>query len=70
MQLIRELRPLLHCTLVLTTTHKEHLDALAGQDTGAFEVVGKPYDIETIADAVVQGLKRRDTREVRQFGQT
>ena len=26
-QLIRELRPLLNCTLVLTTTHKQHLDA-------------------------------------------
>src|SRR5688500_18763416 len=26
------------CGIVLTTTHKEHLDELAGQDTGALEI--------------------------------
>src|SRR4028118_1311694 len=42
-QLIRAVVPMHGCGLVLTTTHKQHLDALAGQDTGAIEIVGKPY---------------------------
>ena len=58
-QLIRALAPLEHCHLVLTTTHKQHLDDLAGQDTGAIEIVGKPYDLEVIGDAVSRGLERR-----------
>jgi len=33
---------------VLTTTHKQHLDALAGLDTGAIEIIGKPYDLGVI----------------------
>jgi DNA-binding response OmpR family regulator len=69
-KLIRGLHLLRNCTWVLTTTHKQHLDKIAGQETGAFEIVGKPYDIRLIVDAVVQGLKRRDTRELHQFRQT
>jgi DNA-binding response OmpR family regulator len=67
-QLIRQLRQLERCVLVLTTTHKQHLDALAGQDTGAFEIIGKPYDLEEIVSAVVEGLKRREDVAPRQFG--
>ena len=51
-QLIRSLRALEQCALVLTTTHKKNLDTLAGQNTGAIEIVGKPYDLQTIVDAV------------------
>lgn len=54
--------------MVLTTTHKQHLDTLAGQDTGAFEIIGKPYDFAEIVSAVAQGLKRREKAEVRPFG--
>jgi hypothetical protein len=42
---------------VLTTTNKRQLDSLVGQETGAIEVVGKPYDLEAIVDAVTRGLE-------------
>jgi CheY-like chemotaxis protein len=56
-QLLRTAGPLAHCPVVLTTTHKEHLDSLAGQDTGAIEIVGKPYDLQVIADAVARAIE-------------
>jgi DNA-binding NtrC family response regulator len=37
--------------LVVTTTNKRRLDELVGP-TDAFEIVGKPYDLDRIADAV------------------
>jgi CheY-like chemotaxis protein len=55
-KLIRLLSPLEHCALVLTTTHKQHLDALVGHDSGAIEIVGKPYDLQLIVDAVARAL--------------
>jgi len=69
-QLIRQLHPLDRCALVFTTTHKQHLDALAGQETGALEIIGKPYDLEVIVNAVVEGLKRREKSVAHPFGQT
>jgi DNA-binding NtrC family response regulator len=53
-KLLRSIRPLDSCTLVVTTTHKRHLDQLAGQETDAFEILGKPYDIQLIVDAVTR----------------
>jgi DNA-binding NarL/FixJ family response regulator len=64
-QMVRALRPLEHCVIVLTTTHKKHLDDLAGQQTGAIEIVGKPYDLETIVGAVEQGLAGRSSTGAR-----
>jgi hypothetical protein len=40
-KLLRSSALLAHSALVLTTTHKQHLDTLAGTETGAIEVVGK-----------------------------
>jgi FixJ family two-component response regulator len=42
---------------VLTTTNVHHLNTGAGRDTGAIEFVGKPYDLQTIADAVSRGIE-------------
>ena len=42
--------------VVVTTTHKAHLDRMAGTETGAIEIIGKPYDLEAIADAVVKAM--------------
>ena len=42
--------------LVVTTTNKKRLDEIVGP-TDAFEIVGKPYDITLIVDAVKTALK-------------
>jgi CheY-like chemotaxis protein len=68
-KMIRTMRPLAGCAMVLTTTHKRHLDDLAGEDTGAIEIVGKPYDLETIADAVTRGISQKAGAHPRAFGQ-
>jgi DNA-binding response OmpR family regulator len=44
--------------LVLTTTNKERLDETVGADSEAFEIVGKPYDLEEIGAAIAAALKR------------
>jgi CheY-like chemotaxis protein len=55
-KLLRSTAPLAGCGIVLTTTNKKNLDALVGHETGAIEVVGKPYDIELIVDTVVRAI--------------
>jgi DNA-binding response OmpR family regulator len=42
--------------LVLTTTNKDRLDEVAGHDSLAIEVVGKPYDLQQIRTAIVRAL--------------
>jgi DNA-binding response OmpR family regulator len=44
--------------LVLTTTNKRRLDETVGTDSKAFEIVGKPYDLEEIKGAIHAALKR------------
>lgn len=44
--------------LVLTTTNKDRLDETVGQDSKAFEIVGKPYDLDQIKIAIHASLKR------------
>jgi CheY-like chemotaxis protein len=68
-QLLRTSRPLGRCSLVLTTTNKHHLDSLAGRDTGAIEIVGKPYDLEVIVDAVHRGLEAAGASGPRAIGE-
>ena len=41
--------------VVLTTTNKQRLDELVGP-TDALEIVGKPYDLEKIVDAVKSAI--------------
>ena len=68
-KLLRTIGPLTRCALVLTTTHKQHLDALAGLDTGAFEIIGKPYDLGVVVDAVARGIDEKLSAGPRAFGQ-
>lgn len=47
-------------TLVLTTTNKARLDDAVGGDSDAFELVGKPYDLDQIKTAIVAAVKHRN----------
>ena len=56
-KIIRALRPLERCAIVLTTTHLRHLNELAGEAVDAIELVGKPYDLTAIVDAVERAIE-------------
>jgi DNA-binding response OmpR family regulator len=43
--------------LVLTTTNKKRLDEAVGKDSEAFEIVGKPYDLDQIKGAIQAAVK-------------
>ena len=47
--------------LVLTTTNKARLDETVGVDSNAFEIVGKPYDLEQIRSAIDAALVSHPT---------
>ena len=44
--------------LVLTTTNKDRLDEAVGANSEAFEIVGKPYDLDEIKFAIQAAMKR------------
>jgi CheY-like chemotaxis protein len=67
-KLLRTTAPMDSCGVVLTTTNKKNLDALVGHDTGAIEVVGKPYDIELIVDTVVRAIDNGQSERPRLLG--
>ena len=50
--------------LVLTTTNKDRLDEAVGGDSEAIEIVGKPYDLDQIKEAIDASLKRARTKEI------
>jgi hypothetical protein len=43
--------------VVLTTTNKLRLDEIVGDDSYAIEIVGKPYDLQQISDAIYNALR-------------
>ena len=45
-------------SVVITTTNERHLARLAGEETGAIEIVGKPNDIQQIVDAMRRMLAK------------
>jgi DNA-binding response OmpR family regulator len=44
--------------VVLTTTNKKRLDETVGEDSNAFEIVGKPYDLNQITVGIHAAWKR------------
>jgi DNA-binding response OmpR family regulator len=57
-KLVRAVLNVYRCSLVLTTTNTQQLDRAIGSESGAIEIVGKPYDIEAIADRVDAVMQR------------
>jgi DNA-binding NarL/FixJ family response regulator len=55
LKLVRSSQPAQACRFVLTTTNKPVLDKLVGA-TEAIEIIGKPYDLERVVDAVRTAL--------------
>ena len=46
--------------IVLTTTNKDRLDEVLGQDSGALEVVGRPKDLQQIEAAIKAETRKAD----------
>ena len=56
LKLLRTTDALRDRAVVVTTTHKGHLEQLVGP-TDAIEIVGKPYDLDQVIRAVRQALR-------------
>lgn len=47
--------------VIVTTTNKRVLEQLVGENTGAYEIVGKPYDLQAIVTAVQRAAGKTPT---------
>jgi DNA-binding response OmpR family regulator len=57
LRLVRDAKSAQGRAFVLTTTNKKALDGMVGR-TGAIEIIGKPFDLNEVVDAVRRALKR------------
>ena len=57
LRLVRSAEPMTSLQFVLTTTNKPALDRLVGE-TEALEIIGKPYDLRQVVEAVRTALAR------------
>jgi DNA-binding response OmpR family regulator len=62
-KLVRAVLNVYRCGMVVTTTNRHQLDKIISGDSGAVEIVGKPYDIEEIADRVEAVIANANTAE-------
>ena len=45
---------------IVTTTNERHVRDLAGRSQPLYEIVGKPYDLERLAEAVTEAVSSLD----------
>src|SRR6266403_4577217 len=57
LRLVRSSEPLKRRQFVITTTNKPALESLVGENE-ALEIIGKPYDLQRVVDAVRAALDR------------
>jgi DNA-binding response OmpR family regulator len=57
---MRDSREMKSRGIVLTTTNKMRLDEIVGNESYAIEIVGKPYDLQQISDAIYNALPKID----------
>jgi DNA-binding response OmpR family regulator len=57
LRLLRSSEPVKARTFVITTTNKPALDQLVGENE-AIEIIGKPYDLQQVVEAVRSALTR------------
>ncbi len=59
---MREIPVFEGCQFVLTSTNAQYVQKLAGRDQHVYEIIGKPFDLEQIIQAVKEALRARPTR--------
>jgi CheY-like chemotaxis protein len=59
---IRSVPTMHHRQFVLTSPNADRARELSGDSDDVFEVVGKPYDVGALTDAVKQATRARPTR--------
>jgi DNA-binding response OmpR family regulator len=69
LRLLRSIGPLEDRGIVVTTTNKAHLDTLLGRHSGGLEIVGTPYDLQDIVNAVIRAIERRNWSRGQAFRQ-
>jgi CheY-like chemotaxis protein len=63
LQHLRARPPLAGRQFVITTTHAGHVRELIGRDEKVYEIVGKPFDLDQIVQAVKEASRARATRD-------
>jgi DNA-binding response OmpR family regulator len=59
---IRSLDSMKGRKIVLTSINRKHVEKLAGRDTTIYEIVGKPYDLNRLVQAVKEAARERLSR--------
>jgi len=58
---LRSTPALRDCPIVITTTNAAHVQQLVGKAHRVYEVVGKPFDLDEIVQAVKEAVRSRPT---------